>query len=200
MMTFVLEPADGRQAFKANAWSFRGKFMIAGSWYKGEDDITKVKFKMTFQRSQSVSWSAFFKGRFDAERDALAGFWGHSAGPGNRCGQMEFRRTPPRYLTMYPSLKELSNDNLKSRALWRFAIAAVRNDVRRERWSWSYFSQRRKDRVAVISMGIRYWHFGTPVNHEDQPCTAAAQRLTAADACFYFSRINRTAAYAQLHV
>jgi hypothetical protein len=84
--------------------------------------------------------------------------------------------------------------------LWGFAIAAVRNDVRRERWSWSYFSQRRKDRLAVISLGIRYWHFGKPINHEDQPRTAAAQRLTAADALFYFSKINRTGARARIHV
>jgi hypothetical protein len=62
MMTLVLEPADGGQKFKANAWSIRGQFTITGSWYKGEDDITKIKFKITFQRFQSVSWSAFFNG------------------------------------------------------------------------------------------------------------------------------------------
>jgi hypothetical protein len=47
---------------------------------------------------------------------------------------MEFRRIPPRYLAVYPSIKELSDNNprLKSRALWGFAIAAVRNDIRRE--------------------------------------------------------------------
>jgi hypothetical protein len=198
-MTFVLEPADGGQKFKANAWSIRGQFTITGSWYKGEDDITKIEFKMTFQRFQSVSWSVFFYGQFDAGRDALTGVWSLLAGPENRCGQMEFRRIPPHYLTIYPSIKALSDNHLKSRALWGFAIAAVLNDIRRKHWSWSYFSQRRKDRVTVISLGIRYWHFGTPVNHEDQPRTAAAQRLTAADALFYFSKINRTAAYARVH-
>jgi hypothetical protein len=202
MMTFVIMPAYGRhygkQAFQAKAWSIRGQLTITGSCHKDEDDITEIKFKMTFQRFQSVPWSVFFNGQFDEERNALTGVWGRSAGLEDWRGRMEFRRIPPRYLTIYPSIKELSGN--KSRALWGFAIAAVRNDVRRERWSWSYFSQRRKDRMAVISLGIRYWHFGTPVNHEDQPCTAAAQRLTAADARFYFSKINRIAAYAQLHV
>jgi hypothetical protein len=200
MMTLVLEPADGGQEFKANAWSIRGRFTITGSWHKGQDDITQIKFTMTFQRFQGVPWSVFFAGQFDAERDALTGFWGRSAGPEGWRGWLEFRRIPLRYLTIYPSIKELSDSNLKSRALWRFAIAAVFYDIRRERWSWSYFSQRRKDRLAVISLGIRYWHFGTPINAKDRPCTAAAQRLTAADACFYFSKINRIAAYAQLHV
>jgi hypothetical protein len=200
MMTFVLESADRRE-FKANAWSIRGQSAITGSWDKGENDITKIKFKMTFQEFQSESWSAFFNGQFDAERDALTGVWGFSADPEDSSGQMEFRRIPPRYLTVYPSIKELSdNPHLKSRALWGFAIAAVCNDIRRDRWSWSYFSQRRKDRMAVISMGIRYWYFGMPVHHEDQSCTAAAQRLTAADACFYFSKINRKGAYARVHM
>ena len=198
MMTFVLEPADGEHEFKANAWSIRGRFTITGSWSKGENDITQIKFKMTFQKFQSVSWSAFFNGQFDAERNALTGVWGHSADPENSIGLMEFRRITPRYLTVYPSIKELSDN--KSLSLWRFAIAAVRNDVRRERWSWSYFARRQKDREAVISLAIRYWYFGTPVNHEDQPYTAAAQRLTAADARFYFSKIVRTFAYARVHM
>ncbi len=199
MMTFVLELADGEHKFKANAWSIRGRFTITGSWSKGENDVTEIKFKMTFQKFQSVSWSAFFSGRFDAERDALTGIWGYSADAENSSRQMEFRRIPPRYLTVYPSIKELSDN--KSRALWKFAIAAVRNDVCRERWSWSYFAQRRKDREAVISLGIRYWYFGTPVNDEtDQPYRAAAQRLTAADARFYFSKITRIVAYARVHV
>ncbi|KAI9464115.1 hypothetical protein BJY52DRAFT_887632 [Lactarius psammicola] len=199
MMTFVLEPASGDHKFKANAWSIRGRFTITGSWSKGENGATEIKFKMTFQKFQSVSWSVFFNGRLDAERDALTGIWGYSADAENSSRQMEFRRIPPRYLTVYPSIKELSDN--KSRALWRFAIAAVCNDVRRERWSWSYFSQRRKDREAVISLGIRYWYFGTPVNNEeDQPYRAAAQRLTAADARFYSSMITRIVAYARVHV
>jgi len=79
MMTFVLDPADGVHEFKANAWSNRGRFMITGSWSKGENDVMEIKLTMTFQ-----SWSViFFSGRFDAERDALTGIWGLSAGAEN---------------------------------------------------------------------------------------------------------------------
>ncbi|KAI9464111.1 hypothetical protein BJY52DRAFT_887328 [Lactarius psammicola] len=196
MMTFVLEPADGEHEFKAKAWSNRGRYTIMGSWSKGENDIMEIKFKMAYQ---SVSWFVFFNGQFDAERDALTGVWGLSADAENSNGPMEFRRIPPHYLTVYPSIKELSDN--KSRALWGFAIAAVRNDVRRERWSWSYFSQRRKDREVVISLGLRYLHFGKPLNsEEDQLFSAAKLRLTAADACFYTSKINRTVANTWVHV
>ena len=196
MMTFVLEPADGEHEFKANAWSNRGRYTIAGSSSKGENDIVEIKFKMTFQ---TAFWAAtFFSGCFDAERDALTGRWGMSVGIENSIGPMEFRRIPPRYLTVYPSIKELSNN--RPRALWGFAIAAVRNDVRRERWSWSYFAQRRDDRKTVLSLAVRYLYFGEPLDAEEvQRCCAASQRLTSADACFYGSRTDYIRAYTWVH-
>lgn len=196
MVTLVLEPAEGDHAVKANAWSNRGRYTVAGSWSKGENNVVRIKLKMTFK---SAFWATmFFNGRFDPERDALTGVWDASSDPENSSGPMEFRRILPRYLTVYPSIKELSDN--KPRALWKFAIAAVRNDVRRDRWSWSYFSQRRDDREAVISLTIRSLFFGTPPSKGDvQKLCAAVQRLTPADACFYFSRINRIRAYTWVH-
>ncbi|KAH9171872.1 hypothetical protein EDB89DRAFT_2070428 [Lactarius sanguifluus] len=196
MMTFVLEPADGEHEFKAKAWSNRGRYTITGSWSKGENDIMEIKFKMTFH---TISWSAtFFSGRFDAERDALTGVWGLSADIENLGGPMEFRRIPPHYLTVYPSIKELSDN--KPRALWGFAIAAVRNDVRRDRWSWSYFVQRRDDRKTVLSLVVRYCYFGEPLDNEEiERCCGAVQRLTSADACFYSSRIDHIRANTRVH-
>ena len=193
MMTFVLEPADGEYEFKANAWSIKGRDTITGSWFKDENGITKIKLMTT---PQSFSWC--FSGRFDAERDALTGVWGQSLDAENSWGPMEFRRISPRYLTVYPSIKEFSDN--KPRALWRFAIAAVRNDVRRERWSWSYFAQRRDDRKTVLSSTIRYMYFGEPLDSEEhQRCSAASQRLTPADACFYHSKIVHRLANTWLH-
>ncbi|KAI9464119.1 hypothetical protein BJY52DRAFT_887705 [Lactarius psammicola] len=196
MMTFVLEPADGEHEVKADAWSNRGRYTITGSWSKGENDIMEIKFKMTFH---TIFWPAtFFSGRFDAERNALTGVWGLSADTESSGGLMEFRRIPPRYLTAYPSIKEISDN--KPRALWGFAIAAVRNDVRRERWSWSYFAQRRDDRKAVLSLVIRCCYFGEPPDTEEtERCCAVVQGLTSADACFYSSRIDHIRANTWVH-
>lgn len=196
MMTLVLEPAEGENTVKANAWSNRGRYVVAGSWSRGENGVMQIKLKMTFK---SAFWATmFFNGRFDPKRNALTGVWDASSDPENSSGPMEFRRILPRYLTVYPSIKELSDN--KPRALWKFAIAAVRSDIRRDRWSWSYFSQRRNDREAVISMTIRSLFFGTPPDEGDvQRLCVAVQRLTPADACFYFSRINRIRAYSWVH-
>ncbi|KAH9034700.1 hypothetical protein EDB85DRAFT_2220184 [Lactarius pseudohatsudake] len=177
MMTFVLEPADGEREFKARAWSNRGCYTITGSWSKGENDVTEIKLTMKFP---TIIWAEiFFNGRFDAERDALTGVWGLSADTENSGGPMEFRRIPPRYLTVYPSIKELSDN--KPRALWGFAIAAVRNDT-------------------VISLATRYLYFGELLNDEEiRRCCATSQRLTSADACFYSSRIDQIRAITWVH-
>jgi hypothetical protein len=198
MMTFVLAPAEGKHNLKANAWSIRGRFTVTGSWSKGENGVMEIQLEMSFHGE--LSSVVFFTGRFDAKRDALTGFWGLLAGAENSSGLMEFRRIPPRYLRVYPSLKELSDN--KPRALWKFAIEAVRNDIRRERWSWSYFSERREDRETVTSLaGRSFFYVGKPVSDEEaQLCSAAAQRLSPADACFYMSKISRSLSYEQVHV
>jgi hypothetical protein len=196
VMTFVLEPADGEREFKAKAWSNRGRYTITGSWSKGENDIVEIKFKMKFE---SVACPAiFFSGRFDTERDALTGVWALSADMESTGGLVEYRRIPPHYLTVYPSIKELSDN--KPRALWGFAIAAVRNDIRRGRWSWSYFSQRRDDRKTVLALVTRHLYFGEPLDSEEiQRCSATIQRLTSADACFYISRVDHIRANTWVH-
>jgi hypothetical protein len=196
MITLVIEPAEGEQDFKANAWSVRGRFTITGSWSKGEDDIPQIKFKATFPNAFWVPM--FFNGRFDLERNTLTGVWGYFSEPDSSIGRMEFRRIPPRYLAVYPSIKDLSDN--KSRSLWKFAIAAVRNNVRREHCPWSYFCQRRDDRKTVVSLTLRYLYFGKPLSGEEIATHyRAVQGLTPADACFYGSMINLNRAYTLIH-
>jgi len=128
----------------------------------------------------------------------LTGVWGMSADLESSVGKMEFRRIPARYFTVYPCTKEL-RDN-KPRALWRFAIAAVRNDIRRDRWSWSHFFQRRDDRKAVVSLLVRSRWFGTPLSDEEaETLHVIARGLIPADAFFYDSKIDHIRAYTWVH-
>jgi len=204
MTTIVLEPGDGEQDIRGKAWSCRRRFKVNGSWSKGENDIIQVEFKMSsFEAAYADPFC--FNGRFDPERDALTGVWGmtepepsNSMNSMNSIGPMEFRRIPPHYLTAYPTIKGLTDD--KPRALWNFAIAAVRNDIRRESWSWSYFSQRRDDRNTILSLAIRYYDFGTPLSDEEfDRMVTTAKRLTSADACFYESRSNYIRVHTWIH-
>jgi hypothetical protein len=196
MATIVLEPGDDEQDIKGKGWSCRRRFKVNGSWSKGENDIIQVRFKMSSFETAYVD-PFFFNGRFDPERDALTGVWRMSELE-TSVGPMEFRRIPPHYLTAYPTIKDLAVD--KPRALWKFAIAAVRNDIGRESWSWSYFSQRRDDRDTILSLAGRYYDFGTPLSAEEiNRMIAASKRPTSADACFYESRSNNIRDYTWVH-
>jgi len=196
MITLVLEPAEGEREVKANAWSNRRRHTLTGSWSTGENDILQLKLKMAFG---TAFWSpVVFNGHFDPERDALTGVLDRAADSEASSSRMEFRRILPRHLIAYPSIKEVSDN--KPRALWKFAIAAVRNDIRRDSWSWSFFSQRRDDRETVISLTIRSLFFGTPPDDEErEKLCEVVQRLTPADACFYSSKIDRLRAYTWVH-
>jgi hypothetical protein len=195
MMTFVLVPAEGEHNFKAYVWSLRGRQTTAVSWSKGEDDVIQIKFKISF--SSGLWDSITFNGRFDPERDALTGDWGLSAEL-ESSGKMEFRRITPRYLTVYPSIKELQDN--KPHALWRFAIAAVRNDIRRDRWAWSYFEQRRNDRTTIVPLLLRDRWFGQPLSDEEAgTIDTISRRLMPSDACFYDSKVDYIRAHTWIH-
>jgi hypothetical protein len=197
-MTFVLVPGEGEHDFKADVWSLRGRQTISGSWSKGEDDVMQIKFKYKTDFSSTLWLPIFFDGRFDPERESLTGVWGWSAEPESSMAMVEFRRIQPRYLTVYPSIKEL-RDN-KPRALWRYAISAVRNDIQREHWTWSYFSQRRDDRKTAVSLSVRSRWFGPPLSDvESETLIAIIRRLTPDDACFYGSKTDHIRVYTCLH-
>lgn len=200
MITVVLEPAEVENEVKASGWSSRGRHTTTGSWSKDENDIVKIKLKMSFRLGRLwFPLHLVFNGSFDSNRDALTGFWDYSDDSENPTGsgRMEFRRLQPRYLALYPSIKKLLDN--KPRALWKFAIAAVLNDVRRDRWSWSYFSERRDDRKTVISLAIRHF-FGSPLDEgERRKLSVATQHLTSADACFYDSIVGRQRAHTCAH-
>lgn len=196
MMTFVLVSAEGERNIKANGWSIHGRYVIAGSWSNGENDVVEIKFKMSFDTASLPP--IFFDGHLDTERDTLTGVWEHSTELDNSTGKVEFRRIPPRYLAVYPSIKVLSEN--KPRALWRFAIASVQNDIRRKHWSWPYFSQRRDDRENVIPLLVRSRYFGPLLSdQEKQALCAVLQRLTPADACLYQSKANYIRANTCVH-
>jgi Vacuolar sorting-associated protein 13, N-terminal len=198
MMTLVLEPPERERDFKANGWSIRGRFTVTGSWSIDENGLMQIKFKMSFPFRIRYVVPIFFNGHFDPIHNALTGIWGYSAEVENTMGLLELRRIPPCYLAVYPSIKELSDN--RSRALWRFAIAAVRNDIRQRRCPWSYFAQRRDDRETVVSLAVRSQLFGKPLDGEEaETLCAAAQRLTPADACFYGSMICRQRASTLTH-
>jgi hypothetical protein len=195
MMTIFLENRKDERGLVGNGWSCQGRPNIIWSWSK---DKNEVKLRIFYFNTMHP---LHFKSRFYPDRDALIGVWGwdwSELDQESPTGKMEFRRISPFHFTAYPSMRQLMDN--KPRALWMFAISAVRNDLRRESWSWSYFSQRRLDRITRISLTIRYNYFGTPLNNwELVELNAATKRLTSADAFFYGSKVNNIRANTWTH-
>ena len=188
MMTILLLPREDERGFNGKGWSCQGCPNIIWS-SKDDNDIIEIKLRIFYSNTMHP---LHFKARFYPERDTLAGVWGWDWSElelETPSGKMEFRRIPPLHFTAYPSMREFTDN--KPRALWKFAIGAVRNDLLRENWSWSYFSQRRLDRITRISLTIRYNSFGTPLNKQEiDQLNDATKRLTSADACFYGSIVD----------
>ena len=199
MMTLVLAPGEGEHGFKTDIWSLKGHQTITGSWSKGEDDVVQIKFRYKILIMSVMRTPIYFDVRFDPERDALTGVWGPSTELESTVwGKIEFRRIPPRYFAEYPTIEELSDD--KPRALWKFAIAAVRNDIRRDHWTWSYFSQRRDERKTISSLLLRSRWFGPPLDEmEAWTLYTTTLGLTPGDACFYGSMVDHIRAYTCVH-
>ena len=198
MLTFVLVPGQGEHNFKADVWSIKGRQKISGFWSKGEDDAMQIRFEYKTSFSSTLWAPMFFNGSFDPERDALTGVWGWSAELKDSTSKAEFRRMQPRYLTVYPSIKEV-RDN-KPRALWKFAIAAVRNDIQRDRWTWSNFSQRRDDRKTIVPLLVRWRWFGPPLTAEEFGMVLLiVRRMIPSDACFYDSKVDHIHMYTCVH-
>ncbi|KAJ7177914.1 hypothetical protein C8R46DRAFT_1212646 [Mycena filopes] len=73
----------------------------------------------------------------------------------------------------------------KPRALWAFAIDAVRFNIRRSRWTWSFFKERRDDRERFISLFMQL--VVLPDEDVIEQLSRVNKKFTTADYRFYSS-------------
>jgi hypothetical protein len=98
-------------------------------------------------------------------------------------------RTAEDILRFRPSPKAFREN--KPRALWDYAIKAVRDRVRRSRLSSSYVAERRGDRQRFLDLAKRMWYCGRSLNREEvDEHGRILQRLRWTDARFYMSMIQ----------
>ena len=80
---------------------------------------------------------------------------------------------------------EVLRRNLKYCALWQYAILAIRYDVRRKWWTWSYFASRRDARKKYLETH-QILHGTFPYDsHHSFKVSEARLALTSQDARFY---------------
>lgn len=102
--------------------------------------------------------------------------------------QVTFKKgVTPESMLFYPSPSELTAN--KPAALWRFALSAVRDAVRRRRFSWDFLLERRarKHRLASLlyAASISAYADSTPLHPDDAAeCTRLVGLCTPADLHF----------------
>ncbi|GAA6031882.1 hypothetical protein JCM8097_003317 [Rhodosporidiobolus ruineniae] len=90
------------------------------------------------------------------------------------------------YRVYRPPQKEI--DQNRNRALWKFAINAIRSEVhdKHKRWSWAYFAERRDDRKAYVRL-FKAKTTGTISIEESQELVDLEKKLDYKDIRFYRS-------------
>ncbi|KAJ7177952.1 hypothetical protein C8R46DRAFT_667658 [Mycena filopes] len=191
MISMDLQPSsteDQVQLFTASGRSNRSDFKISGQCRAGDEPGT-VSF--TWQRSFPVRFATqYFAGTWNAATDTLTGKYGLAEDPTTHGGAFVFKRLTPEHTRFTPSPAELEEN--KSRALWAFAIGAVLNDLRRNRWSWSFFKERRDNRQRFLELQIRGTKFGPPMTNDDWAELSRIKRtFTTAESRFYHSLADK---------
>lgn len=177
LTSFVQLSASGNLKFGASSRANMSDFTITGECNSQDEDIVNFTFKQTFPTRFSP---LYFAGTWNSESQSLSGTWGEESDPRTHPGAFIFKRTVPEAMCFFPPPAVLRAN--KSQALWTFAIAAVRDGVRRGAWSWSFFKERADNRKRFIELYIRNTRFGKPLNRsEEEELGILKKSFTAAD-------------------
>ena len=172
------------QYFKAVGRANRGDFAIDGQC-REVDGVMKLSWKRSFPTQHYPP--QFWDGVWDPATSTISGTCGLDDMATSHPASFVFKRMTPEHTCFMPAPLDLEEN--KPRALWGFAIAAVLNDVRRKRYSWTFFKERRDNRKRYIELLIRL-NYGELNEEEQWELARIRQTLTAADARLYETRYD----------
>ncbi|KAI0080473.1 hypothetical protein K474DRAFT_1704775 [Panus rudis PR-1116 ss-1] len=188
MRTFTFRPSSSKAAtFEASGKDFRGiSYTLMGNYYEVGAEF-HVKFSIDYGTKKSRE---FFAGVLtNLDPGELRGYRGYNSNVSERHHDSMFilRQVPVDIMMFRPSPAELKSRS-KSRHLWRYAINYVLHNVRKNAWSWSYFRNRRENRLGYLRLGFECWDYYHGLKFsEDQREEYARKRkaLTPSDGCLY---------------
>ncbi|KAJ7115777.1 hypothetical protein C8R44DRAFT_213727 [Mycena epipterygia] len=182
MISMDLLASAGRR-FQASSRSNMSDFSISGECSPDSAETVKFTFKLTYPARFAPQ---YFAGTWSRTTQSLSGTWGAEADSRTHDGVFTFKRIIPEYMCFFPAPAVMKVN--KPRALWGFAISAVRYSIRREEWSWAFFKQRTENRKRFIELYIRSTRFGRPLNHsEEEELGLIKKSFTTADSRFFHS-------------
>ena len=120
-----------------------------------------------------------FEGTLSDNNRILSGTW--TLPSGNVHGRFFFKRLTSEAMRFWPSSTELQLG--KPRALWRFALRTVQDQVRRRLFSASYFAERQKTRQSYLQI-IRS-HRKPHTEYDHNATTRCYLSMTPSEARYY---------------
>ncbi|KAL7285783.1 hypothetical protein ACG7TL_000892 [Trametes sanguinea] len=188
------EDSELAYGFTGEGADFEGSEYIVNGTCKASDEGTVVEWCMEYDGDVTL----YFKGLI-LDEFTLSGEQGYDkASKGN--GWLILKKAPADYVIFRPSPFELRNQphpfdyevnflepGQPARALWRFALSAVQHEIRRKRWAWSYFEERRRLRKLWYNLRSSVGGY-----HGDWELQPLHQLTTAADARLYNSVTDYT--------
>ncbi|KAJ7165011.1 hypothetical protein C8R46DRAFT_1277063 [Mycena filopes] len=183
MFSMNLRPSstvDDVQHFTATVQANVAAFQVVGECRADEPGTVAFTFARSFPAEQDIQ---YYVGAWVEARDILVGTLGFDPDAATHDAVFVFKRLAPEIMCFTPTLVELAVN--KPRALWAFAIGAVRFNIRRSRWTWSFFKERRDNRERFISLFLQ--HVVLPDEDVTEQLSRVNKKLTTADYRFYSS-------------
>lgn len=146
MVTFCFHASADSASYEASDTAAHGTaFTILGGYTKKEDGSIEYNFSRTYAARHRKT---YFTGSLTEDGGTLAGRWGYD--DDEKPYHFLFKRVPAETLIARPPPTEFEEN--KIRALWKYALTAVHNEVRRKMFSWSYLKERRDIRHEYLHL------------------------------------------------
>ncbi|KAF7319402.1 VPS13 domain-containing protein [Mycena chlorophos] len=202
MLSMTFEPttlAGDIQRFAAAERANSVKYNIDGECRLAEDDWNTmvVTFKRSFPSDPDYP-AQHYHALWVVGSNTLTGTWGNDEDVAAYDNAFMFKQIDPQDACFMPAPIQIkpteatdsSGRNSKARALWAFALNATLLRVRRERWSWSYFEERRHNRKRFIELYFRSGQgksqFGKDLSSDEwEELSKMKKTLTNLDSRFY---------------
>lgn len=149
------------------------KLEVTGQCESEPDGRMCYVFRMRHEYGKSNI--KYFRGYLDGS--SLQGKWGTT--PDHLANPFVFKSVTPWIMCCWPSPADLERN--KARALWKFAIMAVRHDVLARLFPWKALQMRRENRKKYLSL------LQSGPKSQEAALAEVTRSMTVADArCYYW--------------
>ena len=193
VVEFVIHGGDGTGSFSGGGADTIGAFTVSGKLGDAPDEVLSLSFKKIYtelQNGQLLAWD--YKGSLNVATSTIKGTWGNDSRPDSAYGGTFCLGRIPAWTYEFRPEEEAFKANRVS-ALWSLALSAVRHQVKRQLWTWSYFKKRRDQRIRYVKLYTRFQlsrNWVIPHNlseDETREMRKLEQGFSTADARYYRS-------------